>query len=89
KSIREGDGSLLDQCMICYGSGLSDGNRHRHDDLPVVVAGRGGGTIRTGRHLAFEHETPMANLFVSLLQRMSVPVTSFGDSTGPLKQIDA
>ena len=53
KDTPEGDGSLLDQCMIVYGSGVSDGNRHNHDDLPVVVAGRGGGAIRTGRHLRY------------------------------------
>ena len=50
KSIKEGDGTLLDHCMIVYGSGISDGNRHNHDDLPILLAGKGGGTIETGRH---------------------------------------
>ena len=50
KAVKEGDGTLLDNTMIVYGSGIGDGNRHNHDDLPVIVAGRGGGTITPGRH---------------------------------------
>jgi hypothetical protein len=87
KSIPEGDGSLLDQCMIVYGSGISDGNRHNRENLPVLLAGRGGGSIETGRHVHYAEETPMSNLFVSMLHRMSVPVTHVGDSTGPLDQL--
>ena len=83
KSIREGDGTLLDHSMIAYGCGNSDGDRHNHDDLPILVAGRGGGTIATGRHLRFKDETPVTNLWASLLERMDVRVP-FGDSTGPL-----
>lgn len=89
KSIPEGDGTLLDHSMIMYGSGLSDGNRHRHDDLPIVLAGRGGNTIQTGRHLHFEAETPLNNLFLSLLDRMDAKVESLGDSNGRLKELDA
>ena len=85
KSIPEGNGTLLDHCQIVYGSGISDANRHRHDDLPVVLAGKGSGTINTGRHLKLDKETPMANLFVSMLNRMNCPVTQFGDSTGTLQ----
>lgn len=84
KSIREGDGTLLDHCMIAYGSGNSDGDRHNHDDLPLVLAGRGGGTIQTGRHLRVAKETPIANLWQSLLERMDVRVPFVGDSTGAL-----
>src|SRR5207253_6217650 len=51
RSIREGESTLLDNSMIVYGSGISDGNRHNHDELPILVAGKGGGTLRTGRHL--------------------------------------
>ena len=84
KSIREGDGTLLDHCMIAYGSGNSDGDRHNHDDLPLLLAGRGGGTIQTGRHVRVPKETPIANLWQSLLERMDVRVPFVGDSTGPL-----
>jgi hypothetical protein len=80
----EGDGTLLDHCMIVYGSGLSDGNAHRHEDLPVLIAGRGCGTITSGRHVRYPVETPMTNLYVSLLDRMGVPADSLGDSTGEL-----
>lgn len=84
KSIPEGDGTLLDHCMIAYGSGNSDGNAHNHDDLPILVAGGGCGTLKTGRHLKFAKETPLNNLWVSLLDRMSVKVQTLGDSTGSL-----
>jgi hypothetical protein len=86
KGIKEGDGTLLDRCMLVYGSGNSDGNRHNHDDLPVLLAGRGGDTIATGRHLVLSREkkTPLCNLFVAMLERMGVPVERFGDSNGKL-----
>lgn len=84
QSIREGEGTLLDQCMIVYGSGISDGNRHNHENLPVLLAGRGGGTIDPGRHVRYEYEVPMCNLFLSLLDRMGAPVDFHGDSTGRL-----
>ena len=87
KSIKEGDGTLLDNCMIAYGSGLGDGNRHNHDNLPVLVAGKGGGTIQSGRHVRFSKETPMANLFLSMLERMDAPTERLGDSTGLLTQL--
>ena len=81
---REGDGSLLDRCMIVYGSGLSDGNQHLHENLPTVIAGRGNGTLSPGRHIRYAAETPMANFFVALLDRMGVPAESMGDSTGKI-----
>jgi hypothetical protein len=84
RSIREGDGTLLDHCMIVYGSGNSDGNRHNHDDLPILLAGKGCGTIQSGRHLRYPRETPLNNLWVSLLDRMECTVESLGDSTGRL-----
>jgi hypothetical protein len=87
KSIREGEGTLLDNCLIVYGSGLGDGNRHNHDDLPVLLAGRGGGSITPGRHVRYEKQIPMANLYVSMLERMGVGVERFGDSSGPLRQL--
>jgi Protein of unknown function (DUF1552) len=84
KSIPEGDGTLLDHCMIVYGSGISDGNSHSHDDLPVLLAGKANGTVKTGRHLRLPKETPLTNLYVSMLDRVGVTVDGFGDSTGPL-----
>jgi hypothetical protein len=73
--------------MILYGSGLSDGNRHNHDDLPVLVAGRAGGTIDSGRHVQVAPETPMCNLFLSMLDRVGAPAPFIGDSTGTLREL--
>jgi hypothetical protein len=87
KSIPEGDETLLDHCMIAYGSGNSDGNAHNHDDLPILVAGRGCGTVKTGRHIRYAKETPLANLWVSLLDRMDMNVSTLGDSTGRLANL--
>jgi hypothetical protein len=87
QAVREGEGTLLDQCVIAYGSGNSDGNRHNHDDLPLLLAGRGGGTIRTGRHVQFADETPVTNLWLSMLARAGVDVEAIGDSTGPLADL--
>jgi hypothetical protein len=84
KSVPEGGGTLLDNCMIVYRSGLGDGNRHEHGRLPVLLAGRGGGTIRPGRHLRFKKETPLNNLFLSMLDRMDASTETLGDSTGRL-----
>ena len=84
KAVKEGEGTLLDNCMIAYGSGNSDGDRHNHDDLPILLAGRGGGTIKTGRHMRFANDTPVSNLWVSMLERIDVR-TPVGDSTGGLK----
>lgn len=88
KSIREGDGTLLDNSMIVYGSGISDGNRHTHEDLPTVIAGRGGNFIKTGRRIVVRKETPMANLFLTMMDRMGARVEHLGDSTGRLEGLD-
>ena len=88
-SMQELNGSLLDNSMIVYGSGISDGNRHDHADLPIVVAGKGGGTIATGQHLDLGRETPLNNLFLSMLDRVGAKVDKLGDSSGRLTQIDA
>ncbi len=84
KSVPEGDGTLLDHAVVLYGSGISDGNHHLHDDLPVLLAGRGGGAIRSGRHIHLAHETPMNNLFLSMLDAMKAEVEKIGDSSGRL-----
>lgn len=81
----EGNGSLLDNCTILYGSGISDGNRHDHHDLPILLAGNGGGRIDTGRLVRYKRDTPLCNLYVSLAEQMGCQVESFGDSTGPLE----
>jgi uncharacterized protein DUF1552 len=88
-SIREGDRSLLDNSMILFGCGIGDGNRHNHNDLPILLAGRGGGTIAPGRHLQYEKNTPLCNLYVSMLERMGAKVDRFGDSTGPVANLSA
>ena len=88
KSIKEGDGTLLDNCMIVYGAGLSDGNRHLHEDLPTLIAGRGGSHFKSGRRIVFRKETPMCNLFLTMMERMNVPMEHFGDSTGSLTGVD-
>lgn len=87
KTIREGDGTLLDNSMIVYGSAIRDGNRHDNGNLPVILAGRGGGTIDPGRHITYEEETPMCNLFMSLLDRMECAPQFHGDSTGYLGKL--
>jgi hypothetical protein len=89
KSIPEGDGTLLDHSMLAYGSGNSDGNAHNHDNLPVLFAGGGCGTLKQGRHIRFANETPINNLWLSMLDRLSVKVDTLGDSTGRLKGLDA
>ncbi len=83
-SIHEGEGTLLDNSMVMYGAGISDGDRHNHDDLPILLAGGGAGTIKQGRHIRFAHDTPLNNLFLSLLDRMGVHAETIGDSTGRL-----
>jgi Protein of unknown function (DUF1552) len=90
KGVKEGDATLLDHCMLAYGSANSDGDRHNHDDLPVLVAGKGSGTIKTGRHLRLprEKDTPLNNLWLSLLDRMSIKVDGFGDATGRLTGLE-
>ncbi|MBI3880996.1 MAG: DUF1552 domain-containing protein [Verrucomicrobia bacterium] len=87
KSVKEGDGNLLDHCMITYGSGNADGNAHAHNDLPILVAGRGCGTLKPGRHVVHPNETPLNNLWVSLLNRMDIQTQQLGDSTGELKNL--
>lgn len=79
--------SLLDNSMIVWGSAISDGNRHSHVDLPVVLAGRGGGSWHPGRHWDLGGDVPMSNLYVQMLHEMGAPEARFGDSTGSLKGV--
>ncbi len=87
KSVKEGDGTLLDHCMIAYGSGNSDGNAHNHDDLPILLAGRGCGAFKPGRHIVYPKETPLNNLWLSMLNRMDIRLQQLGDSTGELSRL--
>ena len=87
RATEDGEGSLLDHAMISYGCGISDSNQHLHDNLPVLVAGGGGGRIGGGRHLRFAPDTPMTNLLLTLLDKMDVPVDNLGDSTGQLREL--
>ena len=87
QAIHEPDGTLLDNSMIIYGAGISDGDRHNHDDLPLLLAGKGGGTIRSNRHITYTPNTPMTNLFLTMLDKMGVPADRIGDSTGRLQQL--
>lgn len=83
----DGDGTLLDHSMIVYGSSLSDGNQHLHHDLPVALVGGANGTIKGGRHIQYKSETPMTNLFLSMLDRVGVKPESIGDSTGRIEHL--
>jgi hypothetical protein len=85
-SIQDGDGTLLDHSMVLYGSGISDGNRHLHHNLPVLMVGRGGG-IRPARHVRFPQETPMTNLYLTMLDRMGLHPETIGDSNGELQHL--
>lgn len=88
RTTKDVDGrSLLDNSMVVYCGGLKDGNRHQHRDLPVVLAGHGGGALSPGRHVKLDHDTPMTNLYVRMLNILGVPVKEFGDSDGVLKTI--
>jgi hypothetical protein len=88
KAIKEGDGNMLENSIIVYGAGLADGNSHSHEDLPTLVAGHGGGAFKPGRRIVYQKQTPMTNLFVTILDRMGLPAEQFGDSTGRLEGLD-
>ncbi len=88
----EGSGTMLDNTLVLYGGGISDGNKHNHEDLPIILAGRGGNdardasfdSLKTGRLVQSPRETPLCNLYLSMLQRAGCPQPTFADSTGPL-----
>ncbi len=84
QSTPDGDGSLLDHSLFIYGSGISDGNLHFHLDLPTLLAGGSGGHVEGGRHLRYDHDTPLSNLHLAVLDKLGLPVETFGDSTGAL-----
>ncbi|HWP86207.1 MAG TPA: DUF1552 domain-containing protein [Terriglobia bacterium] len=84
RSTPDGDGSLLDHTIMIYGSSLSDGNLHWHDNLPILLLGGGGGQIKGGRHLRYPQDTPMTNLLLTVMDMLKVPLDRLGDSTGRL-----
>jgi hypothetical protein len=90
RSTPDGDGTLLDHLILVYGGSLSDGNVHAHNNLPVVLFG-GAGQLKGGRHIRFpkEKEIPMSNLWLTLLDKLGLPVENFGDSTGKLELLSA
>ena len=87
RNTPDGDGSLLDHSMFIYGSGISDGNIHFHLDLPMLLVGGGSGQLKGGQHLKYQNDTPITNLYVSVLDKLGVPSDSFGDSTGKLEHL--
>ena len=87
QAAKDGEGTLLDHSVIVYGSSLSDGNRHQHDDLPTLLAGGAVGRIKGGRHIRYKKGTPMTNLFLTLLDMADVRPEKIGDSTGNLEQL--
>jgi hypothetical protein len=87
KATPDGDGSILDHSLIMYGSALSDSNRHLHENLPVALFGRGDGNIKPGRFIAYEKETPMTNLYMTMLTTAGVKAETIGDSTGTVSQL--
>jgi hypothetical protein len=82
QSMPEGDGSILDQSLLLYGGGMGDGNMHRHSDLPTLMAGGLNGTFKTGRHLQYKLDTPMANLLLTIMDSAGIHLEKFGDSNG-------
>lgn len=84
KAMKEGEGTVLDNSMILFGAGFRDGNKHDPHNLPLVLGGRGGGRIAAGQHLSYSPDTPLANLYVAMLEAFGTPVERFADSTGPL-----
>jgi hypothetical protein len=85
RATPDGDGNLLDHAAVLYGSSMSNGNQHDHDPLPILVAGGVSGQLKGGRHLNFPAHTPMSNLMLALLDKMSVRQEKFGDSTAMLE----
>lgn len=87
KTTYENGRPLLENTMLLYGSGIGDGDRHNHDDLPLLLAGHGGGTISPGRHIKYDHYTPLTNLYRAMLTRIGCEVDAIGDSNGVLDQL--
>lgn len=87
QSMKEGDSTVLDNSMILFGAGIRDGNKHDPHNLPVVIGGKAGGRLASGQHLVYDKDTPLSNLYVSMLDAFGTPVERFADSTGPLRGV--
>ncbi len=87
RATPDGDGSLLDHALLVYGAGMSDSDTHFHNNLPVMLAGGGTGQIKGGRHLRFTNEPPLANLHLTLLDKLGLPAERLGDSDGRVKEL--
>ncbi len=88
QDAKEPGGSVLDHSMIVYGSCIGDGDRHNHDELPILLVGHGTGTLKSGRHIRYPQDTPLNNLWLSMLDRIDVKTEKLGDSTGRLANLD-
>ena len=87
KSLPDGDGNLLDQTMLLYGSSLGDGHKHGDEDLPVLIAGRGAGAIKSGRKIRFEDNFSLSNYHLFTLQQLGVPTERFGETVTPMTEL--
>ena len=83
----DGDGTMLENSMLLYGSNMSNSNAHNQYPLPTAILGNGGGRIRGGQHINFKERTPLANVLLTILQRAGVPIEKVGDSTGAIAEI--
>ncbi|MFN7925952.1 MAG: DUF1552 domain-containing protein [Bryobacteraceae bacterium] len=88
KATKEGNGTLLDHSLYLYGSGMGNPDVHDHTNLPILVAGGGAGSVKGGRHIRYDKPTPLANLHLTLLDKVGVKIDSFGDSTGKMTELD-
>ena len=89
KELPDGDGNLLDNSMILYGSSLGDGHAHGEEDLPLVIAGHGAGAIKAGRKIAFDDQFSLSNYHLFTLQQLGVPAERFGESRTPMTELSA
>ncbi len=87
KEIKEDNGTLLDHSMVLFGSGIRDGNQHNPHDVPIVLAGKANGQLKTGRRLSYDRDTPLCNLYQGMLKRVGAKVEKFGDSSGELPNL--
>ena len=87
RAMKEGESTVLDNSMVLFGAGIRDGNKHDPHNLPLVIAGRAGGRIDAGQHLVYTADSPLSNLYVSMLNAFGTPVERFADSTGPLRGV--
>ncbi|WP_339612899.1 DUF1552 domain-containing protein [uncultured Rubinisphaera sp.] len=87
RSLKEADGTLLDHSLVMFGSTLKDGNKHDNHDLPIIMAGRGNGILTPGRRVRYKKDTPLCNLYLTLLQKQGIDRKTFGDSNGTLDRL--